>query len=70
MLSEAKHPQLFQMERKCRFFAEFSLSGNCRFFALLRMTSEGLRMTCFTFFGNTALAMKWHNQDKSVPVVG
>jgi hypothetical protein len=26
-------------------FAEFTLSRNCRFFASLRMTSEGLRMT-------------------------
>jgi len=30
---------------KYRFFAEFTLSGNCRFFAALRMTSEGLRIT-------------------------
>jgi len=31
---------------KSRSFAEFILSGaKCRFFASLRMTSEGLRMT-------------------------
>ena len=28
-----------------RLFAEFTLSGRARFFAPLRMTSEGLRMT-------------------------
>jgi len=28
-----------------RFLAEFILSGKTRFFALLRMTSEGLGMT-------------------------
>jgi hypothetical protein len=30
---------------KARFFVEFALSGRARFFAPLRMTSEGLRMT-------------------------
>jgi hypothetical protein len=30
---------------RARFLAEFALSGRARFFAPLRMTSEGLRMT-------------------------
>ena len=29
---------------RARFLAEFTLSGRARFFAPLRMTSEGLRM--------------------------
>ncbi|HLG29605.1 MAG TPA: substrate-binding domain-containing protein, partial [Candidatus Brocadiales bacterium] len=33
------------MKRLIKFFAEFTLSGERRFFAPLRMTSEGLRMT-------------------------
>jgi len=32
-------------EIKARFLAEFTLSGRARFFASLRMTSEGLRIT-------------------------
>ena len=43
MLNEVKH--------LTRFFAEFTLSVT-RFFAWLRMTGEGLRMTSFSPFLN------------------
>ena len=34
-------------EIKARFLAEFTLSGRARFFASLRMTANGLRMTAW-----------------------
>jgi len=44
-LSATKGMQVLGVRLRCRFFAKFTLSGNCRLFAALRVTANGLRMT-------------------------